>query len=430
MWLTGFDVESLATMYIDKPMKMHTLMQTIARANRIHEGKHNGLIVDYNGMVKSLRKALAVYAVGSPHEGTPSENGDDEQDPVPPEDDLLEEYKEALQACVDHLAYLGYDLSDLIEAQGFDKLKAIEKGADAVCLNDDTRARFEVLAREGFKIGRSLIADPRIFYPPTKERHDATDAIYKQIQKSSVAEDITDILIDAYRVVDKTITVYTTDMKPGGTSGKVFDISMIDTEKLKREFSRSSRQNTAVQVLKERVEQHLERMVRRNPLRVDFAEHYQKIVDEYNYETDRATIEKTFEELINIVEDLSEEEQRAAREGLTEEYLAVFDLLCEKKNDLSTVTRNRVKAISKELIEVIKAEISKFDNWREKEATQAQVRTFIYNYLYSDTTGLPVDAYTPEDVETISGVLYQHVYEQYPSAMVNVYAATIYSEIP
>ncbi|GAI46346.1 unnamed protein product, partial [marine sediment metagenome] len=110
MWLTGFDVESLATMYIDKPMKMHTLMQTIARANRVHEGKHNGLIVDYNGMVKSLRKALAIYAVGRPQEGDTPESGD-EQDPVPLEDSLLDEYKEALQACVDHLAYLGYDLS-------------------------------------------------------------------------------------------------------------------------------------------------------------------------------------------------------------------------------------------------------------------------------------------------------------------------------
>lgn len=421
MWLTGFDVESLATMYIDKPMKMHTLMQTIARANRVHEGKHNGLIVDYNGMVKSLRKALAVYTAGRPQEDAPSENGDDEQDPVPPEDGLLEDYKEALQTCVDHLAYLGYDLSDLIEAQGFDKLFALERAAEGVCLNDETRARFEVLAREAFKIGRSLVADPRIYYPPTKELFDAIDAIYKQIQKSSVLDDISDILIDAYRVVDKTITVYTTDMEPGADSGKVFDISKIDTEKLIQEFSKSNKQNTSVQALKERVEQRLERMVRRNPLRVDFAERYQKIVDEYNYETDRVTVEKTFEDLLNLVEDLTDEDQRAAREGLTEEYLAIFDLICEKKNNLSPQTRNKVKAVAKDLIEAIKAELSQVDNWREKEATQAQVRTFIYNYLYSETTGLPVDAYTSEDVETISGVLYQHVYQRYPSVTKSVY---------
>jgi type I restriction enzyme R subunit len=69
MWLTGFDVEPLATLYLDKPMKAHTLMQAIARANRIYPGKECGVIVDYSGMLKSLRQALADYALGDDDAG-------------------------------------------------------------------------------------------------------------------------------------------------------------------------------------------------------------------------------------------------------------------------------------------------------------------------------------------------------------------------
>ena len=414
MWLTGFDVEALATLYIDKPMQMHTLMQTIARANRVKEGKPNGLIVDYNGLVKSLRQALAVYAASGT--GTAP-------DPLPPVDQLFEQYEEALQACTACLAELGYELSDLIEAQDFDKLAQIESGVNAICLNDETRARFRALAREVLLLSQTLLSEQRLYWPNYKSRHDAVEALFQHVEEEHIPEDISDILRGAYGVIGQSVGVYAAAQQPGGDSGKLFDISKIDVSKLRQEFTRSPRQNIAVQTLKERVEQRLEIMLRRNPHRVDFAERFQKIVDEYNQETDRATIEKTFDALLNLIEGLSDEEQRSVREGLDEESLAVFDLLCEKKNNLTTRARSQVKQIAQELIEKIKVEIAKVDNWRAKTATQAQVRAMIYDYLYDEQTGLPLDAYTPEDVKTLAEELFQHVYVQYPDAVENVYSA-------
>jgi type I restriction enzyme R subunit len=414
MWLTGFDVEALSTLYIDKPMKMHTLMQTIARANRVKEGKPNGLIVDYNGLVKSLRQALAVYASGA--------NGENASDPLPPVNQLFARYDEALQACSAYLSELGFELSELIEAEGFDKLEQIKKGVEAICLNDETRARFRASVREVLEISQTLLSESRLYWKVYKERQDALEALFEQIEEHRQPEDISNILNDAYQVIGQTVAVYSTGQQPGGDSGKLFDISKIDIQKLKQEFERSSRKNLAVQTLKERVEKRLEIMLRRNPYRMDFSERFQKIVDEYNQETDRTTIEKTFEALLSLVESLSEEEQRSVRERLDEESLVIFDLLCEKKSDLPTRTRNRIKKIAKDLIEKIKAEIAKVDNWREKDTTRSQIQSLIYNYLYDDQIGLPLDVYNEEDVKTLAEELFKHIYVQYPDAMENVYS--------
>ena len=97
MWMTGFDVECLSTLYIDKPMKAHTLMQAIARANRVYPGKDFGLIVDYNGMLKSLREALAQYALG--------DDGDGDGEIVEPVEERVQALIEAIEATEAHLAW-------------------------------------------------------------------------------------------------------------------------------------------------------------------------------------------------------------------------------------------------------------------------------------------------------------------------------------
>jgi type I restriction enzyme R subunit len=112
MWLTGFDVECLSTLYIDKPMKAHTLMQAIARANRVYPGKDCGVIVDYNGMLKSLREALAQYALGDDGDG-----GDD-GDLVAPIEALVQALVQAIEAAENHLKGLGFDPVQAGRSQG------------------------------------------------------------------------------------------------------------------------------------------------------------------------------------------------------------------------------------------------------------------------------------------------------------------------
>jgi type I restriction enzyme R subunit len=144
MWLTGFDVPSLATLYLDKPLKAHTLMQGIARANRVNEGKDNGLVVDYCGILKSLRKALATFA-GS---GDGEEEG--ELDPVRPEEELLKELTDAISLVGEYLREKGIDLAAVVSKTGFDRIAAIDLAKETVNENDETRKRFEIAARSVF----------------------------------------------------------------------------------------------------------------------------------------------------------------------------------------------------------------------------------------------------------------------------------------
>ena len=403
MWLIGFDVPSLSTLYLDKPLKAHTLMQAIARANRVNEGKNNGLVVDYCGILKHLRKALATFA------GTqPDGSGGKGIDPARPDEELLADLAEAIAMVRSFLDDGGAPLDDVIRKTGFARNAAIVACKEAANENDETRKRFEILCREVFKKFRASINVRGVNAHRTDR--DAIDVVYRSLQEDREQADISDIIRMLQEVVDAAIDV---------RSGRVaedrppYDISQIDFDRLKREFERSRSQRTAVQALKHTVEQRLRRLLARNPLRTDFQQHYEQIVAEYNREKDRVTIERTFEELLKFVQELEEEESRALREGLDEESLAIFDLL--KKPDLGKADIEKIKKVAKELLLTLKAEKLRVDQWREKEATQSAVKVAIHDFLYSDETGLPAGAYSDDDVTARSDAVFAHVYRAYPA---------------
>jgi type I restriction enzyme, R subunit len=153
MWLTGFDVPTLSTLYLDKPLKAHTLMQAIARANRLAEGKNNGLIVDYCGILRHLRKALATFA-GTADAG-PGEDG--ELKPARPEEELLADVAEAIVFVRAFLTERGASLDDLIKRTGFARNAAILAAKEAANESDETRKRFEIMCREVFKKFKACI---------------------------------------------------------------------------------------------------------------------------------------------------------------------------------------------------------------------------------------------------------------------------------
>ena len=139
MWITGFDVPTLSTLYLDKPLKSHTLMQAIARANRISEGKNNGLIVDYIETYTALLDALAIYGSGGDEGG----GGEKPEPPVKPKEELIKQLEEALEATETFLQdEVSFDLQELIIADGLHKLAAIEKGVNAVYTNDEPNGNF------------------------------------------------------------------------------------------------------------------------------------------------------------------------------------------------------------------------------------------------------------------------------------------------
>ena len=154
MWLTGFDVPSLANLYLDKPLKAHTLMQAIARANRVCEGKKNGLIIDYCGILKNLRKALATFAGTG---GAPSGGTDGGQNPVHPHEGLLDDLEESTDMVEAFLRSKEVSLNPIIQEKGFRRLAAIDKAKEAANENDETRKRFEIMCREVFRNFRACI---------------------------------------------------------------------------------------------------------------------------------------------------------------------------------------------------------------------------------------------------------------------------------
>jgi type I restriction enzyme R subunit len=406
MWMTGFDVPSLSTLYLDKPLKAHTLMQAIARANRVHEGKNNGLIVDYCGILKNLRQALATFA-GHADSGHGGEGGDGETDPARPEEELLADLREAIALIQTFLTDRGASLDDIIGKTGFARNAAIVAAKEAANENDETRKRFEVMCREVFKKFKACINIKGV--NAHRKEYDAINIVYKSLQEDREKADISDIIRRLHGVVNDAI-----DTRGLGTAETgPYDISRINFDRLRKEFERNDAQRTMVQSLKQAIETRLQRLLAQNPLRTDFQRHYEEIVAEYNREKDRVTIEQTFEALLKLVEALGDEESRAMREGLDEESLALFDLL--KKPNLGAAGIKRIKEVSVELLRRLKAEKLKIDRWRDKESTRDAVKITIRDFLWSDDTGLPVDTYSEDEVTAKSEEVFRHIFWAYPT---------------
>ena len=396
MWLTGFDVECLSTLYIDKPMKAHTLMQAIARANRVYPGKDFGLIVDYNGMLKSLREALAQYALG--------DEGGGEEEIVAPIEERVKALLAAIEETEKHLGSLGFDAARLVGAIGFTRIQALADAVDAVYTSDESKRRFEILARQVFIRFKALIMEPAAFTYAL--RHDNLEAIYKKLEERRDLADITDLLKELHRIVNEAIR--TADLGGDQMDAKMFDMSRIDLEKLRDEFNKKvKRKATAIQDIRQIVEDKLARMLASNPQRMDYYKKYTEIVADYNREKDRVTIEETFAKLMDLAKSLDTEQHRAAREGLTEDELALFDLL--QKENLSKADRERVKQASQSLLDSIRKLIAPLERWTEKEQTQAEVEVFILGHLFQ---ALPTPPFSDEEKEAVAKRVYLHVWQQ------------------
>jgi type I restriction enzyme R subunit len=397
MWLTGFDVECLATLYIDKPMKAHSLLQAIARANRVFPGKDCGVIVDYNGMLKSLREALAQYALGD-------DGGGDGGGIVAPIEELVAALLQAIEATEAHLRGLGFDASRLRGATGFTRIEALRDAVDALYTSDEAKRRFEILARQVFIRFKALLMEPSAL--AYAERHDNIEAIYKKLQEKRDTADVTEVLKELHRIVNEAIRA----AAPGGdqAEGLSVDLSQIDFAKLRDEFAtKVRRKHAALQDIRDIVEQKLADMLARNPLRMDYYKKYQEIIADYNREKDRAAVEQTFAELVALAAALDAEQRRAAEEGLSDDELALFDLLFQE--NVSKADRERLKQASKSLLASLRTLLQPMPTWTQNSTTQAEVRVFILDSLYQS---LPQPPFTDEDIEQVSDKVYNHIWDR------------------
>ena len=397
MWLTGFDVKTLSCLYIDKPMKAHTLMQTIARANRVAEGKTNGLIVDYIGIVKALRQALADYTANP-------EGGAGGNDPTIDKKELIMHVMETIAAAMAFMKEHDFELDDLIKAESFEKLSLLKKAANAMCETAEIRKSYCTFASTLLKWWKYL--DREDITPEMKQQKDAIEAIFKELQKKRKHADITDLSVAINEIVNEHLEV-----DSGATMAaepRRFDISGIDFELLRREFAKSKEKNLVLKDIQELLQERIAQMLSQNPSRINFYEKYQEIIRDYNQEQNRVTIEKTFEELMKLSHELTEEEKRYIREGFdNDEQLSMYDVLM--KDDLSKEDIKKLKVVAKELLEKIKTQLATMDHPFDKQETRASIIITIRDELWR---ALP-ESYSDESINYYRDAVYQYVSQRY-----------------
>lgn len=396
MWLTGFDVKCLSCLYLDKPLKAHTLMQTIARANRVAEGKSNGLIIDYIGIVKALRKALADY--------TANIGCIDGTDPTVDKVKLIERILDTLERAKLFLAECGFVLQDLICSYDFPKMYYLQKGANIVCGTVEERKTFSAYASELNRLMKYTDRDD--IDRNVRKEYEAVAAIYAEIKKKRKHINITDLMVEINNIISDYVEIEHSYMI--NEEVKRFDISGIDFDLLRREFAKVKNQNLLMRDLEEIIQLKLDKMLFTNPERINYYERYQKIIDDYNSEQDRATIEKTFMDLLDLANKMNQEEQRYVREGFkSDEELTLYDMLF--RNDLNKNDIKKLKTVAAELLNKIKAKISEYDHWTDKQETKAAVYNLIRDTLWAE---LP-ECYDEASIWGYRQRIYEYVYTHY-----------------
>jgi type I restriction enzyme, R subunit len=252
---------------------------------------------------------------------------------------------QAIEAVETHLKGLGFDPVRLTGATGFNRIQGLRDAVDAVYTSDDAKRRFEIMARQIFVRFKALLMQPSVF--AYAERHDNIEAIYKKLQEKRDTADATQLLRELHKIVNEAIQA----QAPGEdhAEGLAVDLSLIDFEKLRDEFAgKVRRKHAALQDIRQLIEDKLAQMLARNPMLMDYYKKYQEIIADYNREKDRVTVEETFAKLLALANSLDAEQMRAVQEGLSDDELALFDMLLRASINLAD--RERLKQASKSLL--------------------------------------------------------------------------------
>lgn len=408
MWMTGFDAPSVSTIYLDRPMKNHTLMQTIARANRVFPEKDNGLIVDYVGVFRNLEKALAVY--GAAKEG---------ESPIEIIDALAAALDAAVAELINYCAAVGVDLIALRDAEGFDHVAKRDAAVEALLVSEQTRNDFTVKARQVRRLFKALLPNTKaaaqqrtvaairvlaeriheVTKPPTPDIASVADAVDALLDRSVGAEEY---VIRA--------------AAEGSEPDPLIDLSKIDFDGLAAKLAGRKRAETdrMAQLLR----QQAVGAALRNPTRYELVERIEQLIADYN--AGSVNIDEYLRRLIELSKTLTAEEERAVREGMTEEELAIFDLLTKPDPVLTTEERERVQASAKDLLVHLHEKL--VQDWRRKVDVMNDVNSTIRRVLDS---GLPETPYTVDIFREKVQLVYDHVLSAYGDDGESVYSRRV-----
>lgn len=391
MWLTGFDAPTVSTLYLDKPQKDHTLMQTIARANRVSSHRINGVekangeIVDYYGVIGRLRKAIKDYGKGN--------DGKDEP-PVQDKDKLftllIDAIEKARQFCAERDIVIGEALA---ADDVFKQVGLFNEWADTLLTKDEWRQSFKVF--ENTITALYEACKPEILGDPVVRKvalfqylRGVLDSIIEQQDIDSATGKINELLDESLIVDDQKFGQG--KEKPADwkieQKGRTWDLSRVDFDKLKEDFKQTKYKNIEIADLRAFLEKKLQDMLNQNRTRRDFAERLQEIIDNYNAGSSSA--DESYAQLVEEMAALKEEERRHVRKGLTEDELEIYDLLC--KDNMTKAEEKKVRLAARALLKRLTEEKPKVlvQDWYKDMQTRLTVR---------DEVGAVLDEHLPED---------------------------------
>ncbi len=388
MWMTGFDAPSVSTIYLDKPMRNHTLMQTIARANRVFKDKPNGMIVDYIGVFKDLKKALAIYGAGGVQPGLP----------VQPKEKLIEELRNACTQINSFCEELEFDLAEIIAHDKLNTIRLIDDAVEKILVSEEKKKEFISLANYAQTLFKAILPDERSneFKPVVS----LTVTIADKIRSLNPPIDISRVMVQVRALLDRSVKAEPYVIKEPVSA---IDLSQVDFESLKKLLDKN-RKYTQVEILKNAIKTKLAALISLNKTRMNYADQFQVLIDEYN--SGSKNVDEFFRSLVNFSNELDEEEQRGIKENLSEAELALFDLL--KKPKLTESEKIQVKNAAKGLLISLKSQKLVLD-WRKKQQSRAVVRLEIEQYL---DRNLPA-TYEPNIYKEKCELVYQHVFDNF-----------------
>lgn len=396
MWLTGFDAPTLSTLYLDKPMRGHTLMQTIARANRVashqiagHRGKviekKNGEIVDYYNVFRNMKAALKEYAQGS-------DGGEDA--PVQEKSQLFELLDQAIAETEAFCLERAINLQQVLHTENtFKNLSQFKAYTDILLSRDEWRKSFAIYSNTVSSLYEAC--KPEILAQAVRPIIAAIEYLRNLIDTHTDRANIDAISIKIAELLDESLVVNNANqltVKESSPpyqpqhqiiqSGKTWDLSKINFEKLRAEFKDVTYKHIEIADLRAFIDRKLSLMMQQNITRTDFAQRLQEIVDKYNSGSSLA--ENSFSELLDFVESMKIEDERHVREGLTEDELELFDII--KKDKMTKDEEQKVKLAAKSLLHRLLEAHPKVlvqDWWKDRQ-TQNSVRKEVEQVLDSN----------------------------------------------
>lgn len=399
MWLTGFDVPCVSTLYIDKPMKGHTLMQAIARVNRVYPGKNSGLIVDYLNLFKSMQKALGDYA-----------NPDNEEEmPVKDVTAMLNLLDDTISETVEFCSNLGINFDEIIASnEAFSKISLFSEYLNILLAKDEYKEEFKIYANLCRNIHEA--SKPEVFELGWDNEYLSPILYLEKMIKVAVRDDILDkAKIGLSRVLDFSVEVASIQETDGDYAIKpmrTLNLSEINTDEIRSTISNSPYKNIEIQEVRSFIVDKLEKLIKENKTRISFAERYKAIIDNYN--AGNSSNENYYEDLIDFMDDMKAEDERHIREGLTEKELELYDLL--KKDKLTKQEEQAVKLSAKMLYKAVTNADSgiRIIDWYKDEQPRQRIKAKIDEVL---DTYLP-DSYGRDIFLIKSNVVFNHIVEE------------------